>query len=56
MIKLGLVSFSDGRDRVHKSPVPYITKCANDIKNIMSETDNIQIIEAKEIYLMSNGG
>lgn len=49
MIKLGMVSFSDGRKRVHESLCNYIEECAKKIKNICEIIGEIKVIEVTEI-------
>ncbi|MGE4282980.1 MAG: L-fucose/L-arabinose isomerase family protein [Clostridia bacterium] len=49
MIKLGILSFSDGRKRVHDSLVPYIKECEERIKVQLELTDEYEIITGDEI-------
>jgi L-fucose isomerase len=49
MIRIGLLSFSDGRERVHKSLAPIIEKTANQIKATLEATEEIEVILGKEI-------
>lgn len=47
-IKLGILSFSDGRERVHKDLLPYIEETETKIVNILKEL-NIHCIKGKEV-------
>jgi len=49
MIRIGLLSFSDGRKRVHKSLTPIIEKTAGLIQQKLEETGLIEIVSASEI-------
>ena len=49
MIRIGLLSFSDGRERVHKNLAPSITKTADEIRQKLEESGRIQVIPGEEI-------
>jgi L-fucose isomerase len=49
VIKLGLISFSDGRERVHASLAPDIRAYELKIKHILEQTGELQIEVAHEI-------
>jgi L-fucose isomerase len=49
MIRLGLISFSDGRLRVHESLTPDIQNHAAKLKKIMEATGEVEIVLAEEI-------
>lgn len=49
MIRIGLLSFSDGRERVHKSLAATIKKSADRVKAVLEAGGEIEIISAKEI-------
>jgi L-fucose isomerase len=49
MIRMGLLSFSDGRDRVHESLAPEIRKHEVKIKEILEATGEIEVVVADEI-------
>jgi L-fucose isomerase len=49
VIRLGLLSFSDGRDRVHESLAPEIRKHEARIKRILEATGEIELVVADEI-------
>lgn len=49
MIRLGLLSFSDGRDRVHEGLAPDIQEHQTKIKLILEETNEVEVIVAQDI-------
>jgi L-fucose isomerase len=49
MIRLGLLSFSDGRERVHEGLAPEIRKHERKIKEILEATGEIELVIADEI-------
>ncbi len=49
MIRIGLLSFSDGRERVHKNLSPMIEKNAEEIRQKLEALGPIEIISGKEI-------
>ena len=49
MIKIGLLSFSDGRERVHHNLAPAIQKTALEVKQKLEAGGDIQVILGKEI-------
>jgi L-fucose isomerase len=49
MIRLGLLSFSDGRERVHRSLAPDISAHQARIQRMLEETGEIQIVPGQEI-------
>lgn len=49
MIRVGLLSFSDGRERVHQGLAPDILEHQNVIKTILDQTSEIEIIAAPDI-------
>ena len=49
MIHLGLLSFSDGRERVHEGLAPEIRKHEAKIKQILEATGEMEVTVAKEI-------
>ena len=49
MIKIGLLSFSDGRERVHRNLEPGITKNARLLQEKLEETGEIKVEAAPEI-------
>ncbi len=49
MIRIGLLSFSDGRERVHKTLAPAIEKSGDQIKTMLEETGYIKVIPGTEI-------
>lgn len=49
MIRLGLLSFSDGRDRVHEALSPEIQKHEARIKEILEQTGEIELMVAQGI-------
>jgi L-fucose isomerase len=49
MIKIGLLSFSDGRERVHRSLSPGISENARLLQKKLEETGEVKIVEAPEI-------
>lgn len=48
-IKVGILSFSDGRERVHKSLEPYIKECEAQIVQKLQSVDEIEVITGSEI-------
>jgi L-fucose isomerase len=54
MIRLGLLSFSDGRERVHQSLAPDILAHQAKIKKILEDTSEIVVIEAPEIVFSTD--
>ncbi len=48
-IRLGLISFSDGRERVHQDILPDITQHENKIISILEETGDITVHRAQEV-------
>ena len=53
MIKVGILSFSDGRVRVHHGQEEYIKGCENNIKACLEKTGEIQVIAADEMVYNS---
>lgn len=49
MIKAGILSFSDGRYRVHEGLQPYISECANRIKQALEGTGQVQVVNDQEV-------
>ncbi len=49
MIKIGLLSFSDGRERVHNNLAPKIQASAEQIREKLEKHGQIQIVPGKEI-------
>lgn len=49
MIKVGILSFSDGRKRVHDSLQPYIQECENKIEHALKQTGNVDVYTGKEV-------
>jgi len=49
MIRIGLLSFSDGRERVHKNLSPIIEETARQIRKKLEDTEKIKVISGKEI-------
>jgi L-fucose/D-arabinose isomerase len=49
MIRVGVLSFSDGRNRVHVELEAYINKCAQNIKKSLEKTKEIEIVISEEI-------
>ena len=49
MIRVGLLSFSDGRERVHKSLAPKIENTASLIKSKLEASGEIEVIMGTEI-------
>jgi L-fucose/D-arabinose isomerase len=49
MIKLGLLSFSDGRERVHKGLAPDIRTHEKTIQSVLNDTGEIEVCIAPEI-------
>jgi L-fucose isomerase len=49
MVRLGVLSFSDGRERVHKSLEPDIRQHEVRIKSILEKTGELEIVLAPEI-------
>lgn len=49
MIRVGVLSFSDGRKRVHEGLAPYIAEQANRIKAALEATDEVEATLADEI-------
>lgn len=49
MIRLGLLSFSDGRERVHEGLAPEIHKHEARIKEILEMTGEIEVVVAQDI-------
>lgn len=47
--RLGLISFSDGRERVHRDILPDIMQHENKIVSILEETGEIEMHRAKEV-------
>lgn len=48
-IRLGLISFSDGRERVHRDILPDISQHENKIVSILNETAEIEVHVAQEV-------
>lgn len=53
MIKVGIISFSDGRIRVHHSQEEYIKNCENKIKNTLFQTGEVETVVADEMIYNS---
>ena len=49
MIRVGILSFSDGRNRVHAELEAYINECAQNIKKSLTKTNEVEIILGEEI-------
>jgi L-fucose isomerase len=49
MIRIGLLSFSDGRERVHRSLAPGIAENARKLRKTLEETGEVQVVAADEI-------
>lgn len=49
MIRIGLLSFSDGRERVHKTLAPTIDKTAISIKTALETSGEFEVVLGKEI-------
>ncbi|MCJ7563107.1 MAG: L-fucose/L-arabinose isomerase family protein [Candidatus Aminicenantes bacterium] len=49
MIRIGLLSFSDGRERVHRNLSPGIAENARRLQKKLEETGEVQVIAADEI-------
>ena len=49
MIKIGILSFSDGRERVHRNLAPSIEKSALRIQKVLEESGRVKVVPAKEI-------
>lgn len=49
MIKIGLLSFSDGRERVHKNLSPVIEKTAGLIRQRLEEKASVEVFPGEEI-------
>lgn len=49
MIRIGLLSFSDGRERVHKTLAPTIDKTAISIKAALEASGQFEVVLGKEI-------
>jgi L-fucose isomerase len=49
MIKIGLLSFSDGRERVHNNLAPKIEASAEQIREKLENGGNIRIVPGKEV-------
>lgn len=49
MIKIGMLSFSDGRERVHHTLAPAIQKAADALRAGLEDTGEIQVIPGEEI-------
>lgn len=47
--KIGLLSFSDGRERVHKNLVPTIQKIAQEVKKKLEEGGEVEVVMGTEI-------
>jgi len=47
MIRIGLLSLSDGRERVHKNLSPAIEETARLIRKKLEETGKIEVISGK---------
>ncbi len=53
-IKVGILSFSDGRADVHAGLAPYISECEEQIRKQLKEIDEIELCGAKNI-IAGNG-
>ncbi len=49
MIKIGLLSFSDGRERVHNNLTPNIEASAEQIREKLEKSGEIQVVSGQEI-------
>lgn len=49
MIRVGILSFSDGRKRVHDSLLPYIKECETVIKDTLEQTGEVEVITGSEV-------
>jgi L-fucose isomerase len=49
MIRVGLLSFSDGRERVHKGLAPYIREQEVRIKTVLEKTGEVEVVVADGI-------
>ena len=48
-IKIGLLSFSDGRERVHRNLAPTIRKTAEEVKKKLEESGEVEVVLGTEI-------
>jgi len=53
MITVGILSFSDGRERVHNSLAPYIKECEDNLKAVLEGTEKVRVITASGIICNS---
>jgi L-fucose isomerase len=49
MIKVGIISVSDGRQRVHEGLAPYIDECAARLRAVLAAGGEVEIIESGAI-------
>jgi len=49
MIKIGLLSFSDGRERVHRNLMPTIQKTAEEVKTKLEKSGEVEVLIGKEV-------
>lgn len=49
MIRIGLLSFSDGRERVHRGLAPGISANASNLRTALERTGKIEVVPAEEI-------
>jgi L-fucose isomerase len=48
-MNVGILSFSDGRYRVHKDLSPYIQECENDLSKTLQDTGEVSVFKGREI-------
>lgn len=49
MINVGIISFSDGRFRVHKDLRPYIQECEDALSSALEKTGEVSLVKGREI-------
>ena len=48
-IKVGILTFSDGREYIHQDLLPINQKYQRELKQVLEETGEVEVIEGSEI-------